>query len=449
MIRNRNTVQQTISANPAQIRRIYFAISGLYTLSASLIWGVNTLFLLDAGLNIFQVFVVNAFFSIGMVVFEVPTGVLADTRGRRTSFLLSTLVLAAGTLGYVFGARLPGNLPALGVMSLVMGLGFTFYSGAVEAWLVDALKAGGYAGSLDQIFARGSFISGAAMLAGTVSGGFLGDLNLAIPYLLRAALLILLFVLAYFKMQEIGYQPKAIMLRAIPREMKGLAQSSLNYGWKQPGLRLLMLVNFIQTGFLFWGFYAWPPYFLGLLGQEAVWVSGVLAALISLATMAGNGLVDWFARFCGKRTTLLLWPAAINTAAIIGVGLVKSFWPAAGLFLVSMAALGVITPVRQAYLHELIPSEQRAAIVSFDSMIGNSGGILGQTGLGYLSQVSSIASGYVAGGMATVVVLPILIALRRLGEPADWIVGEAGKQSACAAQGIPSISGVDTVTSSE
>jgi MFS family permease len=210
-----------------------------------------------------------------------------------------------------------------------------------------------------------------------------------------------------------------------------------------------MFVSFFQTGFLIWGFYAWPPYFLSLLGQEAVWVSGVVAALISLATMAGNALVEWLSRFCSRRTTLMLWAAGVFALSSIGVGLVNSFWPAVALLLISMAATGVTTPVRQAYLHELAPSEQRAAIVSFDSMIGNSGGILGQAGLGYLSQVSSIPLGYVSGGLATGIVLPILAALRRLDEPADRIAGRAGKQSPCAAQGIPSISNVDTVTSSE
>lgn len=434
------------AATPSNIIRVYYTITGLYTLSASMIWGVNTLFMLDAGLSIFQVFLVNAVFSIGMTVFEVPTGVLADTRGRRASFLLSTLILGVGTLGYVFGARMPENVLALSVMSVVLGLGFTFYSGAVEAWLVDALKASSFPGLLDPIFARANLISGAAMLIGTVSGGFLGDLNLSLPYILRAGMLFVLFLLAYFRMHEIGHQPRTIQFNAIPREMKRVAQDSLKYGWRQPGLRLLMFVGFLQTGFMFWGFYAWPPYFLDLLGREAVWVSGVVAALISLATMVGNALVERLTRFCGKRTTLLIWSAVAGAAATIGVGLVDSFWVAVALFLLSMAAQGVTTPVRQAYIHEVVPSEQRAAIISFDSMIGNSGGILGQTGLGYLSQVRSIASGYVVGGIALVLAVPLLLGLRRRGEPADRILGEAGKDSACAAQGIPAISSVDTVT---
>jgi MFS family permease len=439
----------TALSTPAQITRVYYIISGLYTLSASLIWGVNTLFLLKAGLNIFQVFIVNAIFSAGMTVFEFPTGVLADTRGRRISFLLSTLILAGGTLGYVLGAQMPGKLLALSVASIVMGLGYTFYSGAVEAWLVDALNASGYQGSLDRVFARSSLISGAAMLAGTVSGGVLGDQNLAIPYLLRAAMLILLFGLAFFTMHDIGFQPKTISFQEIPREMQSIARLSLQLGWKKPGVRFLMLMSFVQTGFSFWGFYAWPPYFLALYGREAVWISGVVAALIALATMGGNSLVEWLARFCGKRTTLMLWPAGISTLAIIAVGLVHSFFPAVLLLLISMVAQGVITPVQQAFMHQMIPSKQRAAIVSFNSMIGNGGGILGQTGLGYLSQVNSIAAGYVAGGIATGLVLPLLFLLRRLGEPADLVVGESGKQSPCAAQGIPSISHVDTMPSNE
>ncbi len=70
----------------AKVFRDYLIISGLYTLSASLIWGVNTLFLLDAGLNIQEVFIANAAFTAGMAIFEIPTGVVADTVGRRASF---------------------------------------------------------------------------------------------------------------------------------------------------------------------------------------------------------------------------------------------------------------------------------------------------------------------------------------------------------------------------
>ena len=125
----------------------YFTLAGLYTLSAALIWGVNTLFLLGAGLSFFEVFIANAAFSAGMVVFEIPTGVVADTLGRRLSFLLSVTVLAVTTLMYVGLAEVGAGVVPFALVSVGMGLGFTFYSGAMEAWLVDALSATGYRGS--------------------------------------------------------------------------------------------------------------------------------------------------------------------------------------------------------------------------------------------------------------------------------------------------------------
>ena len=68
-----------------RVQRTYLLLTLLSTLAASFIWGINTLFLLDAGLNNAEAFAANAFFTAGMVVFEVPTGVLADTWGRRAS----------------------------------------------------------------------------------------------------------------------------------------------------------------------------------------------------------------------------------------------------------------------------------------------------------------------------------------------------------------------------
>ena len=97
-----------------------------------------------------------------------------------------------------------------------MGLGFTFYSGAMEAWLVDALNVDGYRGLLDRVFARGQQITGAAMLVGTVGGGLLGQIDLSIPYLVRAALLAAVFVVAYLVMHDIGFAPRRVTAASFP-----------------------------------------------------------------------------------------------------------------------------------------------------------------------------------------------------------------------------------------
>src|ERR671911_239413 len=83
------------------VQRTYLVLTLLTTLAASFIWGINTLFLLDAGLSNTEAFAANAFFAVGQVVFEVPTGVVADTRGRRFSFILGAGTLLASTLLYL------------------------------------------------------------------------------------------------------------------------------------------------------------------------------------------------------------------------------------------------------------------------------------------------------------------------------------------------------------
>lgn len=429
---------------PSSVVRSYLVISGLFTLSASVIWGVNTLFLLDAGLDIFEVFVANSAFTVGTLLFEIPTGVVADTAGRRRSFLLSAVTLLVGTLGYVSISVFGGGLLLFALASTVLGIGFCFYSGAVEAWLVDALRATGYDGQLDPIFARGSMVSGAAMLIGSVGGGLLGTIDLAWPYVLRAALLAAAFAVGFRVMHDIGFTPRRATTGSLRAEFREVLDRGIAFGWNQRSVRLLMFVSVFQSGFLTWGFYAWQPYFLELLGRDAAWVTGVVSALIALATIAGNGIVEYLARFCGRRTTLLLAASVALAAGGAGVGLADSFWPSVALLLLAIAATGVAAPVQQAYIHEVVPSAERATVISFISMVGSGGGITGPLGLSYLTRAESAAAGYAVGGLTTLLALPPIWLLRRRREPADLLHGRrAGKRAPCAGQGLPDVAAVD------
>lgn len=401
--------------------RTYLVISGLFTLAGSLIWGINTLFLLDAGLSIFQVFLANAAFTAAMAVFEIPTGVVADTRGRRASFLLSEVTLAVGTLAYVGAAYIHGGLFLFILAGLILGLGFAFYSGATEAWLVDALKETNYSGELDPVFARAGVVNGIAMVLGTVGGGLLGQIDLAVPYLVRTALLIAAFVVGWRSMHDVGFTPRTLQMRGIFGEMKKVVRAGVKYGWNERVPRLLMLEAFLVSGFFAWAWYAWPPYFLELYGKKAVWLAGVIAALFSLASVAGNVIAERITKPGRRRTTILLAANAVLTAAMIGTGAIRSFWITVPIFLLGAVAFGLIEPVRRTYLHRSIPSSERATLISMDGLMGNLGGVGGQAGLGYLAQVRSVPFAFIVGGIATIFALPILGRLRASHADADVV----------------------------
>jgi MFS family permease len=420
------------SMDPKRVIRSYLVISGLFTLSASLIWGINTLFLIQRGhLTIFEVFVANAAFTAAMALFEIPTGVVADTRGRRVSFLLSESTLVVGTLAYVGVAAIHGGLLLFCMAGVILGLGYTFYSGAVEAWLVDALKATGYQHELDGVFAKASTVSSIAMIVGTVGGGLLGQVNLSFPYIARAGLILIAFAVGFRTMHEIGFTPRTMRLQGIVGEMRKVARVGITYGWRAPAVRLLVMESFLTWGFFSWAWYAWQPYFLKLYGKEdAIWLSGLIAALFAVAGIAGNALVGRLARPGRRRTTILLGTAAVSTATMVATGVIQSFWITLPVFLLGAVAGGVMQPVRQTYLHSSIPTSERATLVSFDSLMGSLGSVGGQTGLGFLSQERSIPVGFVVGGLATILTLPIFGRLRALNEPADRITAEAPEREA-------------------
>ena len=145
-----------------------------------------------------------------------------------------------------------------------------------------------------------------------------------------------------------------------------------------------------------------------------------------------------------RRTTLLFSAAGVQTVAAVGVGFAGSFELAVAFLLVVAACMGITGPVQQSYLHQVISSERRATVISFHSMMGSTGSAFGQLGLGYLSRAYSISIGYIVGGLVTVTALPLLALLRRLREPEDLIVGTARDRGACAAQGLPNVTAVET-----
>lgn len=409
-----------------RIIRIYLLITGLFNLAASLIWGVDTLFKLHAGLDIFQVMLTNAAFTFGMVVFEIPTGVVADTLGRRVSLLLCIVTLLISTLLYVATAWWHWGFWAFMGTSVFLGLGYTFYTGAVDAWLVDALKATGYTKPLEPIFARSQMVFGAAMLVGTLGGGFLGQVNLALPYLLRAVTFLPLLGVAWLAMPEPGYTPRALSLARVPAELRRVFVEGLTFGLHHRVVRPVMLASLVGMSFMIFGFYSWQRYFLDLLGRELVWVSGVVAALVSLSLIAGNALVTPASRIIRTRTGLLAGAVVVEAVAVIVAGASGFLFPkpagffvALGSYLVYGIALGMGGPVKQGYLNAHIPSAQRATIISLDSLFADLGGVVGQSGWGYLAKVRSIGEAWMYSGATLILGVPLYLLARKNDESLD------------------------------
>ena len=408
-------------ATSKSVVRTYLSLTLLSTLSSSLIWGINTLFLLDAGLSITQAFAANAFFTVGQVLFEVPTGVVADLRGRRLSYLLGTITLFITTLLYFLLWQIEGAFWMWAAVSALLGLGFTFFSGAVEAWLVDALNATGNKKPLESIFAKGQIVTGIAMLSGSVAGGVIAQAtNLGVPYILRGFLLLATCALAAFTMFDIGFKPKP--QGKVSKEVKSIFSASIEHGLKNPPVRWVMLAAPFGMGVGIFAFYALQPYLLELYGDpEAYSIAGLAAAIIAGAQIGGGLAVPLIRKIFKKRTSILLTAAGFSALCLFAFGFLNNFWVALGVIVLWSITFAAMMPVRQAFLNGLIPSEQRATVLSFNSLMASVGGTINQPVLGRVADAYSYSTAYVVAGSLQLVALPFFYLAKRENTKADLI----------------------------
>jgi MFS family permease len=417
-----------MNPEPRTVQRVYLVLTLCNTLAASFIWGINTLFLLDAGLSATAAFAANALFTAGMVLFEVPTGVVADTWGRRASYLLGSVTLAISTALYWLAWQMQAPFWAWALTSALLGLGFTFFSGATEAWLVDALKFTGFKGNLESVFAKGQIVGGAAMLSGSVLGGLIAQwTNLGVPYLLRGLTLVVTFGVAFLYMRDWGFVPKPG--KHPVREMGQVVRASVHYGLGSRPVRWMMLAAPFTFGVGIYAFYAMQPYLLELYGNEQAYsVAGLAAAIIAGAQIAGGLLAPRIRRLVGRRTTALITGLLVEVVLLALLGLTTAFWVAVGLLVLWGLAGAATLPIRMAYMNGLIPSEQRATVLSFDNLLGSSGGVVIQPALGKVADAASYATSYLVGAGVTLAALPFMLLARRERPVSDPVEFEPVQQ---------------------
>ncbi len=403
------------------VQRVYLALTLLSTLSASFIWGINTLFLLDAGLTNAEAFTANAFFTAGMVIFEVPTGVVADMWGRRTSYVLGAATLLVSTLLYLAMWRMHAPLLGWAISSILLGLGFTFFSGATEAWLVDALAFTGHKEGLESVLARGQVVGGAAMLTGSLAGGFIAQVtNLGVPYIVRSVVLGLTMVTAFVWMKDLGFTPNRS--KGAITEIRRVVRESIEAGWRNPPVRWLMLASFFVWAVNGFTFYALQPYLLELYGDPGAFgIAGLAAAIVAGAQIVAGLIVPWLRRLFTRRTHALIVTSLIGTTCVAVMGLTSSFTVALVMLVGWGLTFAIMMPIRQAYLNGIIPSEQRATVLSFDGLMGSAGGVIAQPALGRVADVSGYAAAYVVSAGIQLTALPFLLLARRERASSDRI----------------------------
>lgn len=315
----------------------------------NLVMPIVVLFYQENGLSMSQIFILKSIYSIAMVATELPSGYLADVWGCRKTLLLGAILGTIGILIY----SLTSGFNSFIFAEIILGIGFSFVSGADSALLYDSLKAENredeYIKFEGNITSAGNF---AEALAG-VAGGLLATISLRTPYYFQFFVAATAIPAAFFLKEPLHVQEK------IKLTMKQIL-SILKLTYQQREMRSAILISsFTGAATLT---YAWfvQPYF-----QEAgvpVSVFGILWTLLNLSAGVFSMFSYRVERLLGKKNTLLFIVVFISLGFILtsfqislaGIAILFGFY----------MVRGVATPVLKDYINQYTDSKVRATILS-------------------------------------------------------------------------------------
>lgn len=398
----------------------WLVLHGVGALAGALIFTVTAVyFVREVGMNPFQLVLCGTVMELAIFVFEVPTGVLADTYSRRASVIVGTLI--QGGAFVLVGAI--QSFPAVLAGYAIWGLGWTFESGAIQAWIADELGTE----RLPSVFLRGARVGYVGALAGIGLSVAIASYDLGLAIIAGGALTVLLGLFLVVAMPETGFKRGRDEEgeAAGPKAFLRTARQGARIVRGRPVLLLLLAITFFSGMWSESFDRLWEAHFL-LLGLPAiggldpvVWfgIFGAGSMLIGLALTgpAANRLEHASHATVGR--VLFAFEAFLLVAAL-AFALAGSFWLALAAYFAIRTARGIASPLFDAWLNQSIDdSSVRATVLSITNQSDAIGQVTGGPALGGIGTIFSIRAALSAGAVA---LLPSLWlygrALRRGGE---------------------------------
>ena len=398
-----------------RVRRNFLIVLGLRWLSVGLIIPTLILAMQSRGLNLTQIGLVLATYSITVVLLELPTGGLADAMGRRPVLAVASATGAAGLVIFLFAQ----NTLAFIAAWVILGVGRALDSGALEAWFVDATQKVDAAADLQPGLSRAGVVTGLALAGGSLAGGFIPKLvpglseggdavltELTVPALAALIVGLVHLISILFLVSESADERTQDSLRASIAEVPTVIKDGIGIAVRRPVVRALFLAM-VTVGVTIQSIEAlWQPRFAELLegasGNTPLF--GMLATAAFLAAAAGSSLSPWFSKWLKRRDALVNSGIhLVGGITLIGLAAVGGVVFSATLFVAVYVAIGAAGPLHNEMLHGQVSSEQRSTILSLDSLALQLGALVGTLILPAVAESAGIPVAWTIAGITLIV----------------------------------------------
>jgi DHA3 family tetracycline resistance protein-like MFS transporter len=368
-----------------------------------------------AGLTPVQLILVGTALEISAFLFEVPTGIVADVYSRRLSIVIGYVLMGVGFLVEGF---FPAFLPIL-LAQVIWGLGYTFTSGATQAWITDEVGEE----TANKLFLRGTQVGLFASLIGMGVAMLIGANSVALPLQVGALGIVLIGVTLMIVMPETGFHPT-------PREDRNTWQH-MWHTFKQGAQAVRSrprLMNIVFIG-LFYGLYSegfdrlWVKHLLDnfelpvLFGTNEVAFFAALrvvgAVLTILAVSFVEKRVDSTSSLAIGRALLIV--TGTISVALLGFALSPVFGLSLVLYLVVSVFRNIHIPLQTGWVNQKLDPQVRATVHSMFGQVDAIGQVMGGPIVAVIASVGSTVASLVTSSL--------------LLTPALFFIGRANSQA--------------------
>ncbi len=352
-----------------------------------------------AGLSPLQLVLVGTTLELTVLLCEVPTGIVADVYSRRLSIIIGSCLIGAGFL-------LEGLVPLFATILLAQvlwGLGYTFTSGATQAWLSDEIGEE----RANRAFLRANKFSLGGSLAGMLLAILVGSRQVNLPILASGGLFMLLAAVLSLAMPETGFHPAPLEQRSSFQQMLRTLRLGLRTVRQRP-----RLVTILGVG-LFYGLYSegfdrlWVKHLLSrfslpaLFGSSDIAFFGLLRAASVLFSILATTLVE---RHLDTSRPSRIARLMIGITAGIAAFLVFFAWSpwlvlALGFYLLITALRNLVGPLTNAWVNQRLDSDVRATVLSMTGQVDAVGQIAGGPLIGLIASLFSVPAAITISGL--------------------------------------------------
>ncbi len=325
-----------------------------------------------------------------IILMELPTGSFADKFGRHRSITLSCFLMTLGLMVYFFS----NNFWLFIAAEVIIGLGKTFSSGALEAWLVDSLQAHGLSHKKEKLFRQETYFSSAGAVIGSLIGSYTGNSNLAWPWLLGAILSLLIGLYSLTLKEPYHYLGEKRVEAGLGKQIK----IAWHHGFSNQNLVSFMVLGAVLALAVQALNMQWTIVFQKQYGLETKYLGWVFLG-IALTQSWGGHLSKYSQRLVKDEKKSLALTQIMTALMIIVLTQISGLATTLGFFFLHELSRGAFKPLKQSFFNDHLLSETRATVLSLDSMINKVGSLVGLLMSGFLANAFSIKTAWLVSGL--------------------------------------------------